>query len=263
MAVINSASIGKGVKSQGNLTYRFTRGRCIASSRITQNKSNTPAQATQRASFKDYSKAVARLAGFINLAFDKSKYGSSRNHFMTLNKIMTDNVDLLKEFADGFTSIFKFADSCFQPDLTNFWPVVAKGAAPVQVAYSYLATDGNRCDSMTIEFPSGVLPTDLSFGGYMIKDNGAVLASPVPIKNLTPSDEFSENPTKYILNDYVILDLVYNSDKTLIMSATIALSSIGDDFAERPNAGYFLPIARVKLNNCTITAPLYQAKTGA
>lgn len=86
MAIINSTAIGKGTKTAGQLTYRNVRGRVIASQRITSNKSNTPAQATQRLSFKEISQALSKISFLINRTFEKSKYGSSRNNFYKINK---------------------------------------------------------------------------------------------------------------------------------------------------------------------------------
>lgn len=86
MAIIKSLGIGAGVKSAGNITYRFTRGRTIASQRITENKSNTPLQAAQRGCFRVMSQVAFLLAAHIEWAFDKTKYGSQRNNFIQRNK---------------------------------------------------------------------------------------------------------------------------------------------------------------------------------
>lgn len=88
MAIINSAGIGKSRKSQGNLTYKYVRGRTIASSRITENKSNTPKQFLQRSRFAVFSALCQKLAFYIEKTYDKSKYGSARNAFMRINKSM-------------------------------------------------------------------------------------------------------------------------------------------------------------------------------
>lgn len=88
MAIINSAGIGKSRKSQGNLTYKYVRGRTIASSRITENRSNTPKQFLQRSRFAVFSAVCQKLSFYIDKTYDKSKYGSSRNSFMRINKSM-------------------------------------------------------------------------------------------------------------------------------------------------------------------------------
>lgn len=97
MAIIHSTAIGKGTKTAGQLTYRNVRGRVIASQRITSNKSNTPAQAAQRASFKEISQALSKIGFLINRTFEKSKYGSSRNNFYKINKDALANIEGLTE----------------------------------------------------------------------------------------------------------------------------------------------------------------------
>lgn len=86
MAIINSLAIGKSVKSAGNLTYKTVRGRTIASQRITSNASNTPSQAIQRTAFGRSMQCMQLVLPFVNNFFEKSKYGSSRNQFLKLNK---------------------------------------------------------------------------------------------------------------------------------------------------------------------------------
>lgn len=85
MSVINSAGIGKGRKSQGNVTYRYVRGRTLVSSRITENKSKTEAQVLQRQLFGMFGKVARLFAPFLDLSFDKTKYGSARNNFLKQN----------------------------------------------------------------------------------------------------------------------------------------------------------------------------------
>ena len=86
MAIINSVGVGRGNKSVGEFSYRYGRGRTIASRRITSNKSKTPAQETQR-----------QLFGFVTHLFEgmpkmmieaisiKTKYGSARNNYIRQN----------------------------------------------------------------------------------------------------------------------------------------------------------------------------------
>lgn len=85
MAIISSTAIGNGQKSAGVLTYRRTRGRTIASQRVLTNKSNTPAQAFQRESFRYVSHILSVLAFLINQSTEKSRYGSARNNFFKTN----------------------------------------------------------------------------------------------------------------------------------------------------------------------------------
>lgn len=100
MAIINSLAIGKSVKSAGNLTYKTIRGRTIASQRITQNKSNTPSQQNQRQHFANVSESMKLLQRYIDVCYEKSKYGSSRNAFFSTNKRFTLG-GLVGEIAEG------------------------------------------------------------------------------------------------------------------------------------------------------------------
>lgn len=88
MAIINSLAIGKSVKSAGNLTYKTVRGRTIASQRITSNKSNTQAQGVQRSRFGAIAQCMQLFLPYVNNFFEKTKYGSSRNQYVRLNKFI-------------------------------------------------------------------------------------------------------------------------------------------------------------------------------
>lgn len=110
MAVINSLAIGAGVKSAGNITYRRTRGRTIASQRITENKSNTAAQQAQRGKFKVMTQFAALMSAYIDMAYSKTKYGSARNQFITQNKMTLPDINAgkLLEVQQGKTPLGTF-----------------------------------------------------------------------------------------------------------------------------------------------------------
>ena len=110
MAVINSLAIGAGVKSSGNITYRRTRGRTIASQRITENKSNTAAQQAQRGKFKVMTQFAALMSAYIDMAYSKTKYGSARNQFITQNKMTLPDINAgkLLEVQQGKTPLGTF-----------------------------------------------------------------------------------------------------------------------------------------------------------
>lgn len=83
--IVNSVGVGAGRKSAGEFTYRRSRGRTIAAQRILKNSSNTAAQNTQRELFGVFGKVARLFAPFLNLSFDKTKYGSARNNFLKQN----------------------------------------------------------------------------------------------------------------------------------------------------------------------------------
>lgn len=86
MAVINSVGVGRGSKSVGEFTYRYTRGRTIASRRITKNTSKTPAQVGRRGAFGSFVWTFSPYKWFFSDGYEKTKHGSSFNQFVHVNR---------------------------------------------------------------------------------------------------------------------------------------------------------------------------------
>lgn len=86
MAVINSVGVGRGSKSVGEFTYRYTRGRTIASHRITKNTSKTPAQVGRRGAFGSFVWMFSPYKWFFSDGYEKTKHGSSFNQFVHVNR---------------------------------------------------------------------------------------------------------------------------------------------------------------------------------
>lgn len=84
MAIINSLGIGAGAKSAGNITYAHYKGRTIAKQRITENKSNTPAQEQQRMRFAQVEYLCRGFGNFLP-NFAPTKYGFRSNRFIKVN----------------------------------------------------------------------------------------------------------------------------------------------------------------------------------
>lgn len=92
MAVISSMGVGKARKSMGNVTYRIVRGRTIGS----QKRAATGSTATtrgdgavmsrQQALFGMVSMYMMAHASDIEVSFNKSKWGSQRNYFFSVNR---------------------------------------------------------------------------------------------------------------------------------------------------------------------------------
>ena len=146
MAIVNSLAIGKSRKSAGNLTYKTVRGRTIASQRITENKSNTIAQNSQRSRFSLSSQAMSLIAPYIDTCYEKSKYGSSRNAFFKENKNFNLG-GLVAEIKEGVVTI---ADGMLlslerSGDVPQTIQLVSKGTLPatlnlptaVRTSYTY------------------------------------------------------------------------------------------------------------------------------
>lgn len=152
MAIINSLGVGAGQKSAGNLTYRRTRGRTIASQRITTNKSNSAAQQDKRMKFGYLTEAIKKLAFIINMSCEKSKFGSSRNNWMKRNASLFINA----EYTDDLES-------------------AAHSSTPYEVVealYAFLDNEGNTLNRQveyTIGSANGVV--SMTFG-----DSGAASA---------------------------------------------------------------------------------------
>lgn len=118
MAIINSLAIGKSFKSAGNLTYKTVRGRTIASQRITSNASNTFAQGAQRSRFGATAQCMQLFLPFINNFFEKTKYGSSRNQFVKVNKFINLG-GLLGEIKEGIVPLSEAFLLLFGRDTSN------------------------------------------------------------------------------------------------------------------------------------------------
>lgn len=194
MAIVNSLAIGKSIKSAGNLTYKTVRGRTIASQRITQNKSNTPFQQDQRMHFANVSTSMKLIQQYIDICFEKSKYGSSRNAFFSLNKRFTLG-GLVGEVQEG---IVKFSDAMLSAlateplrqlsflssgSLAGFLSINYKGVASYKYGentYNNLRvitdgqTDTYSTGSYDFQFATPVKKSDLRLYFFGFADNGLI-----------------------------------------------------------------------------------------
>lgn len=190
MAIINSLAIGKAVKSAGNLTYKTVRGRTIAAQKITTNKSNTVRQASQRSSFAVLSRCMKLLQAYIDVAYEKSRFGSSRNHFARVNRKFNLG-GVFPEISEGAISLAEgFMSTIIEaPDKSVQLNYVADGTlncivnetlqtyASVYFDESISSTPFENvraaADSSTIEFifPSGVKYSDVELIGVGIFAN--------------------------------------------------------------------------------------------
>ena len=86
MAEIDSTAIGAGRRSLGNITYRYVKGKTIASRRITSNRSQTTKQQQQRLAFSLTGLLAKSLRTVIYHGFDNNQHGSPTSNFMRVNK---------------------------------------------------------------------------------------------------------------------------------------------------------------------------------
>lgn len=244
MAIINSAGIGKSRKSQGNLTYKYVRGRTIASSRITENKSNTPKQDIARQKFASMSGFVVRQAAYIDAAFDKSKYGSSRNNFMAVNKDMLSELSYFNSYIAGETSFFELLGVWFGGSVKPMsWVTHGTAAA---LATGIKNSSRQDYSSIQISFGAGVLLSDLTFGCYFISDNGT---------NFQPPKDFETAGGSGITLSFtgITITLQYADDtNTLISGLAIAGSGATES--------YSIPVIQVRGKNVKLDAPIHKAR---
>ena len=137
MAIIHALAIGKSYKSAGNLTYKVVRGRTVASQRIVSNKSNTPLQSEQRYHFTKVSQSMALLQRYIDVCYEKSKYGSSRNAFFKLNKRFTLS-GLIGEVLEGLEPLSRAMLSALTDTPMPQLSLITCGTLPGFLSIEYL-----------------------------------------------------------------------------------------------------------------------------
>lgn len=123
MAVINSVGVGRGSKSVGEFTYRYTRGRTIASRRITKNTSKTPAQVGRRGAFGSFVWMFSPYKWFFSDGYEKTKHGSSFNQFVHVNRELLGkspyNSEVNKKLIPNGMQLWKLVDTISRPDLLH------------------------------------------------------------------------------------------------------------------------------------------------
>lgn len=193
MAIINSLAIGKSVKSAGNLTYKTVRGRTIASQRIMTNKSNTIAQAAQRSHFSSCSQAMALLSPYIDVCYEKSKYGSSRNAFFrenpnfNLGGLVGEIKEGVVTLADGFLlSLQGTNDNISRISLASkgTLPCFINAATSVRASFTYaeqtytnILAYSSPNDGITVNLSSPARPDSVSIAVFGFGKNGLATAT--------------------------------------------------------------------------------------
>lgn len=123
MAVINSVGVGRGSKSVGEFTYRYTRGRTIASRRITKNTSKTPAQVGRRGAFGSFVWMFSPYKWFFSDGYEKTKNGSSFNQFVHVNRELLGkspyNSEVNKKLIPNGTQLWKLINTISSLDLLH------------------------------------------------------------------------------------------------------------------------------------------------
>lgn len=105
MAEIESTAIGAGRKSLGNITYRYVRGRTIASRRVTKNNSKTPKQMRQRHAFAYTGLLGKSLKPIVDIGFSKNQHGTRYANFIYHNKEVMEYVRANPDLDINFPAI--------------------------------------------------------------------------------------------------------------------------------------------------------------
>lgn len=194
MAIVNSLAIGKSVKSAGNLTYKTVRGRTIASQRITQNKSNTILQQSQRSKFGATATSIKLIQQYVDACYEKSKYGSARNEFFKTNKNFNFG-GLFGELAEGIVTLSDAMLAALTASPLPQISIISKGtlAGFLNIAYKSVhnykyntqsygslkviydaATDDYNEAIYNFSFSSPVKFSDLKLLAFGFSDNGLI-----------------------------------------------------------------------------------------
>lgn len=240
MAIVNSLAIGKSVKSAGNLTYKTIRGRTIASQRITSNKSNTAAQAGQRSSFGNASKAIKLVQQYVDACYEKSKYGSSRNAFFKSNPKFSlgghvgDIIEGASTLSAGMLGALsgiasKEINSLSQGSLAGFLAIRYLTVPSYQYGtYSYSLKVINAPDSDTyanasykFTFASPVKRSDLKLLAFGFSDGGLLTGVGTLETDLADSFDFGSSVFAQATGN---CSANYDNESGLVLSVDVAVN---------------------------------------
>jgi hypothetical protein len=120
MAIIRSIAIGKARNSAGNVTFRTVRGRTIASEKVGPRPvtRSSAAQQQREAVFGLIARFARMHKGSIAVSFNKSKFGSQRNYFMTLNYAALN--EALEQLAGDVTEERAVTDDQIEAAITAY-----------------------------------------------------------------------------------------------------------------------------------------------
>lgn len=85
MAIVNSVFVGRAQKSAGNGTFRTVRGRTIVSQKVSKRGAVVGSLSQNQFALAVISRFASIHAADIDVSFDRTTYGSSRNAFFKLN----------------------------------------------------------------------------------------------------------------------------------------------------------------------------------
>lgn len=208
MAIIVSMGVGRAKKSMGNVTYRSVRGRTIGSQKRVSGTTGALTRGlggnVRKPLFAMINMFMAAHKTDIEVSFNKSKYGSQRNYFMTKNyddlsaalmqlAISSASSGELPSITDIETAISTYAtanpDKIYRVRLDGFETIYLSGPwSPDDNPVSGGATDGLGIgkSSTTVGSKSATAPIAISMnyhaGAKIVHDGATVsmIASALP-----------------------------------------------------------------------------------
>lgn len=234
MAIISSTAVGNGKKSAGVLTYRRQRGRTIASQRILTNNSKTPKQVSQRSAFALASKALAMAAPFVDVTFEKSKYGSARNNFFKTNKSL-----LVQHFTDYKQEIH--APYQLYEAFKDKEGIVTYGKGKLNVSVNTDVIEANGI---------GISKESISLTVISLSEDGSVAVK--------EAKDFNQS----VKIDDVDISFVTSGGATTDPLAPISITGTVDVTSSKKKNSYIIIAFRVDGDICTSNSLIYAAKYG-
>ena len=201
MAIINAIGVGRAKKSIGNITYRSVRGRTVASQKRVQGEQGAITRGMsgnlRKPIFAMINLYMAEHASDIQVSFNRSKYGSQRNYFFTINyrglsaalmelasrASITNELPSLSEIDNAITTYAtENPESIYRVRLDGFQSVYLTGAwTPDDNPISGGATDGLGNGKVRTSFGlSGSYDAPATFslnfhaGAKIVRDAGVV-----------------------------------------------------------------------------------------
>lgn len=169
MAIIRSIAMGKARGSAGNVTFRVSRGRTIASEKRGPNPATRAGLSERTFVFGLINRFAASRRLDIDISFEATKYGSPRNAFVKYN----------------YSALYEALVSLYQPNLDVF-AVSDSQISEAVAAYAaanpesiYRVKMGGVIEYLAGEWPMNAIPTPslmqpMSIGGKTVTMNASL-----------------------------------------------------------------------------------------
>lgn len=217
MAVINSVGVGRGSKSVGEFTYRYTRGRTIASRRITKNTSKTPAQVGRRGAFGSFVWMFSPYKWFFSDGYEKTKHGSSFNQFVHVNRELLGkspyNSEVSKKLIPNGARLYSLLNAILDKSSPHL-KYATFGSLGASVLSYTLDDSIYRVSSLRVEFFTDDFK-DISLVLLGVNSNGNTYSKDIPLYSNSEVPSFSYSSQYSKGNDST--SVVSNLDKRSVL----------------------------------------------